>query len=556
MSEPVSLLLNIFIYLLVALLVVPGAKRIGMGPVLGYLLAGVVIGPWGLALIRDAHHIELLSSVATVFLLFLIALQATPERIRMLRELGLLGVSYYGFSVLAILIVALMIGLPFHHALLAGLCLSLSSGALAHDAFKEHYPTGSPLTDTGKRLLLTQSLLVLPIVVLLPLFAFEAAITDGSPWPRVVMGTTLLAVFGFFGHWMLKHGFRYVVSVGLDEVFVAFTLVLIIGLLLLVQWLQLPIELAAFMAGLLLVRSEYGSAVHIALRPFTGLLVGLFFVSAGMEIDFGTFIRKPLETLALVALLLAVKTWVLRNVLRWSSVPRRQRVWLATVLSQGGELALIVLSLAVSYKAMPVKLADQLILVVALSMLTTPILLIIAERRDTVAARRQANTGLQKGETADSQVIIAGFGRVGQVVARLLKNNGFRVAVIDNNPDRFQELRAEGFVGFYGDAARPDLLSAAGASRAAVMVIAVDDSERASELVHRLQRDYPAMTLVCRAFDRSDELRLLEQGADHAYRETIETALLMGEDVLELVGVSPLDAQALTESFRDAEDSS
>lgn len=555
MGEPVSLLLNIFIYLLVALLVVPGAKRIGMGPVLGYLLAGVVIGPWGLALIRDAQHIELLSSVATVFLLFLIALQATPERIRMLRELGLLGVSYYGLSVLAILIVALMIGLPFHHALLAGLCLSLSSGALAHDAFKEHYPTGSPLTDTGKRLLLTQSLLVLPIVVLLPLFAFEAAITDGSPWPRVIMGTMLLAVFGFFGHWMLKHGFRYVVSVGLDEVFVAFTLVLVIGLLLLVQWLQLPIELAAFMAGLLLVRSEYGSAVHIALRPFTGLLVGLFFVSAGMEIDFGTFIRKPLETLALVALLMAFKIWVLRNVLRWSSVPRRQRVWLATVLSQGGELALIVLSLAVSYKAMPEKLADQLILVVALSMLTTPILLIIAERRDTVAARRQANTGLPMGETADSQVIVAGFGRVGQVVARLLKNNGFRVAVIDNNPDRFQELREEGFVGFYGDAARPDLLGAAGALRAAVMVIAVNDPERAAELVHRLRRDYPAMTLVCRAFDRDDERRLLEHGADRAYRETIETALLMGEDVLELVGVSPLDAQALTESFRDAENS-
>ncbi|MEE9322675.1 MAG: cation:proton antiporter [Granulosicoccus sp.] len=556
MGEPVSLLLNIFIYLLVALLVVPGAKRIGMGPVLGYLLAGVVIGPWGLALIRDAQHIELLSSVATVFLLFLIALQATPERIRMLRELGLLGLSYYGLTALVILIVALMIGLPFHHALLAGLCLSLSSGALAHDAFKEHYPTGSPLTDTGKRLLLTQSLLVLPVVVLLPLFAFEAAITDGSPWPRVVMGTMLLAVFGFFGHWMLKHAFRYVVSVGLDEVFVAFTLVLVIGLLLLVQWLQLPIELAAFLAGLLLVRSEYGSAVHIALRPFTGLLVGLFFVSAGMEIDFGTFIRKPLETLALVALLMAVKIWVLRNVLRWSSVPRRQRVWLATVLSQGGELALIVLSLAVSYKAMPEKLASQLILVVALSMLTTPILLIIAERRDKVAARKQANTGLPMGETADSQVIVAGFGRVGQVIARLLKNNGFRVAIIDNNPDRFQELRAEGFVGFYGDAARPDLLSAAGALRAAVMVIAVDDPERAAELVQRLRRDCPAMTLVCRAFDTTGGQRLLEQGADRVYRETIETALLMGEDVLELVGVSPLDAQALTESFRDAEDSS
>lgn len=556
MGEPDSLLLNVFIYLLVALLAVPAAKRLGLGPVLGYLLAGVFIGPWGLALIREADYIQLLSSVATVLMLFLIALQATPARIRLLLGMpGSLGFVQYAITTLVIFLVALVIGLRWHHALIAGLALSFSSGAISIDAFRDRYPGGSSLTSTGKRILLAQSLMMVPLVVVLPLLAFDAIITQGSAWPSVLIGVCVLGVFGFLGHRTLGQVFRLVVNVGLDDVFAAFALVLIIGLLLLVQLLQLPVELAALLAGLLLVRSEYGSAITIALRPFAGLLTGLFFVSIGLGIDFGPFLRKPLETLALVALLVAVKGWVLRSVLRWSSVPRRQRVWLATVLSQGGELGFIILSLVVSYNAMPAKLADQLMMVIALSMLTTPLLLIFAERRDTVPARQQPNTGLTLGESADSQVIVAGYGRVGSVIARLLESNGFRVSAIDNKPERFAALRREGFIGFYGDALRPDLLKAAGALRASVIVIAIDDSERAADLVRRVKRDYPQMSIISRAFNSANRDRLVADGADRAYCETFETALLMGEDVLELVGASPLEAQALTESFRDSDQS-
>ncbi len=553
MSESNSLLLNIFIYLLAGLLAVPSAKRLGLGPVFGYLFAGILIGPWGLALIRDAQHIELFSRVATVLLLFLVALQATPARVhRLLGDLISLGVLQFCLTTLVVTLVGMLIGHPWHHALVAGLALSISSEAVASHAFNERYPTGSPLTETGHQLLLTQSMAMVPVIVFLPLLSLDAAITQGSPWPKVVMGLVVLGGFGIFGHLLLRRVFRYVVSVGLDEVFAAFALLLIIGMLLIVQALDLPLELGALLGGLLLIRSEYGSAIRIAIHPFSGLLVGMFFISTGMQIDFGTFIRKPLETFALVALLVVVKAWIVRNILRYSAVPRRQRIWLATVLAQSGELAFVVIAMAITYQAIPDKLAAQLVLVVALSMLTTPILLFFAARRDNVPARQQTETGIEVGATADSQVIIAGSGRVGRVVARMLQENGFRAVVIDHNPDRFAELRADGFVGFYGDALRPDLLEAAGASQAAVMIIAIDDPEAAADLLKRIRREYPHMILLARAVNTADEHRLLRGGADRAYSETFETALLMGEDTLELVGVSPLDAQALAERFRDA----
>ena len=556
MEESGNFLLNVSIYLVVALIAVPLAKRVGFGPVLGYLVAGVLVGPWGLALIRDAQHIELFSRIATVLLLLLVGLEATPARIRaLLGHVPTLGTWHYPVAVLVVTLVARVIGLPWHHALVSGLALSLSSGAIAAHAFDERFPSGSPLTDVGKRLLLTQSLVLIPIVVFLPLLGFEAAITEGSPWPGIVTALAVVALVAAFGHYALGRAFRVVAGTGLDEVFAAFALLLVIGLLQLVQLLGLPLELGALLAGLLLARSEYGSAIRIALRPFGGLLVGLFFLSVGMAVDFTTFIAKPSETLALVVLLVIVRTWILRTLLRRSAVPRLQRVWLATVLAQGGELGFVVLALAVTTFAVPARLAEQLALVIALSMLVTPILLRLVERREVVPAQQQGNTGLTAGTRADSQVIVAGFGRIGGVVARLLQSNGFRVALVEHDPNRFSELRREGFVGFYGDALRPDLLEAAGAASAAVLVIAIDDPERAEELIRRVRRDQPHLTVVVRAVDAAGRERLLGAGADRAYRETFESALLMGEDVLELVGVAPLEAQTLTESFRDAEES-
>ena len=449
----------------------------------------------------------------------------------------------------------MLIGHPWHHALVAGLALSISSEAVARHAFTERYPTGSAVTDTGYQLLLTQSMLLVPVIVILPLFASETSSLTGDRSFTVIKACIVVGVFGVLAHVMLQQAFRYVVSVGLDEVFAAFAVLLVIGLLLIVDALGLPLELGALLSGLLLIRSEYGAAIRIATYPFTGLLVGMFFISTGMQIDFATFIRKPLETFALVALLVGSKAWIIRNILRYTSVPRRQRIWLATVLAQSGELAFVVIALAVSYQAIPDKLAAQLVLVIALSMLTTPVLLFYAARRDTLPARQQTDTGLAIGAEAESQatsqVIVAGFGRMGRVVAQLLKASGYMTVVIDHNPDRFTQLRTEGFVGFYGNALRPDLLYAAGAERASVLVVAIDDPEAAVELIRLAHREYPQLKLLTRAIDNVGEQRLLRSGADRAYGETFETALLMGEDVLELVGMSPLDAQLISEQYRD-----
>jgi len=548
-----SLLVNAFIFLLVALIAVPIARRAGLGQSVGYLLAGMFIGPWGLAIIRDADTVSVAVRISTFLLLFVVALQATPARIRLLaKDFFSLSMLHFGLTALLVLFVSLLTGVDWQHSLVIGVTLALSSSALANQAFDDSYPSGSPLTETGRRLLLSQNLAVIPILVFIPLLSFAAVATQGSPWPMVLRSLFMVIGFALFGQYLLRHVFRVIAGIGLDEVFAAFALILVIGTLLLARVLDVPLELGAILAGLLLTRSEYGSAINIAIRPFRGLMVGLFFVSIGMTVDFSVFIQKPAQLTILAILLVSIKIWVLRNILRYSSVPRPQRIWLATVLSQSGELAFIVNEYAINYQTITPKIGSYLTLLVALSMLTTPILLIMAHRRGLIPANTQANTGLEVGSVANSQVVIAGYGRIGRVIAQLLKSNGYRTAIIDHNPERFGALRQDDFVGFYGDVMRPDLLTAAGIDNAAILVITIDNSELAEELIAKARREYPGMTIVSSATDAAGKVNLIAQGADRAYAETFETALLMGEDILELIGASPLDAQSMTEAFRDS----
>ena len=554
MGETPGFLFHAFVFLLGALLVVPVTKRLGLGPVLGYFLAGILLGPWGLAVIREPEPIALFEQFTTLVLLFMMAMQATPRRMSALIDGRFtLGFWHLILSFFVIFFVALLTGLAWPEALVCGLALSLSSGAVARHAFTAHYPAGSPLTATGERLLLSQSLLVLPLLLVVPLLGFEAAATEGSRWPMVVRSGVAVVLIGLFGPTLMRHALRYAVSVGLDEVFTALALAIVIFLLLLMQQLGIPMEIGALLAAYLMVRSDYGNAISVATRPFHGLMIGLFFMSVGMTIDFATLFRKPAETLALVVLLVVVKAWVLRTLLRWSAVPRRQRIWLATVLSQGGELAFVIVHFAASWGVIAAKLDAQLMLIVGLSLLTTPLLLKWAAKRDVIPPAQQSNTGIEHGARADSQVVVAGFGRVGKIVCELLARNGYRVAVIEKNPDHFHALRESGFIGLYGDALRPDLLEAAGADRAIAMVIAIDDSERALELAAIVRHQFPNLTVLARGSDPTVCEQLIEAGAERAYSETFETALLIGEDVLEAVGVSPLDAQAYTESYRDAD---
>ncbi len=556
MGETHGLLFHVFVFLLAALLAVPITKRLGLGPVLGYFVAGILIGPWGLAVIREPEPIALFEQFTALVLLFMLAMQATPRRMSALID-GRFSLGFWhlllSFSI--IFLIALLTGLVWTEALVCALALSLSSGAVARHAFAAHYPGGSPLTETGERLLLSQSLTVLPLLLVVPLLGIEAAATEGSRWPMVIRSAVVVVVIGLAGPALLRHALRYAVSVGLDEVFTALALMIVIGLLLFMQLVGVPMEIGALLAAYLMVRSDYGNAVSVATRPFHGLMVGLFFMAVGMTIDFATLFNRPAETLSLVVLLVVVKAWVLRTLLRWSSVPRRQRIWLATVLSQGGELAFVIVHFAASWGVISAKLDAQLMLIVGLSMLTTPWLLYWAAKRDVIPAAQQTNTGIEQGARADSQVVVAGYGRVGQIIASLLQQNGFRVAVIDQNPDKFHALREAGFVGLYGDALRPDLLEAAGAERAVVMVIAIDDAERALELSAIVRHRFPNLTVLARGANASVCEQLTSAGADRAYSETFETALLMGEDVLETVGVSPLEAQAYTESYRDSNES-
>ena len=554
MAENQQLLFQAFVFLLSALLVVPVTKRLGLGPVIGYLLAGIFIGPWGLAVVREPEPIALFEEFTTLVLLFMLGMQATPRRLSALIDGRFtLGFSHLALSFSMFFLIALLTGLAWPESIVAGLALSLSSGAVARHSFNAHYPGGSPLTETGERLLLSQSLMVLPLLLVVPLLGFEAAAIEGSRWPMVLRGAVAVGVIGIAGPVLMRHALRYAVSIGMDEVFTALALLIVVGLLLLMQLLDVPMAIGALLAAYLMGRSDYGNAISVAIRPFHGLLIGLFFMAIGMTINFSTLFDKPIKSLALVVLLVVVKAWVFRTLLRWSAVPRRQRHWLATVLSQGGELAFVTIHFAASWGVISAKLDGQLMVMVSLSMLTTPLLLYWAAKRDVIPPAQQTNTGVEQGTRADSQVVIAGFGRVGKIVAKLMGENGFRVAVIDSNPDQFHALREAGFIGFYGDALRPDLLEAAGADRAVVMVIAIDDTERALELAGIVRHRFPNLTVLARGANTLACEQLLALGVHRAYSETFESALLMGEDVLESVGVSPLDAQAYTEAFRDAD---
>lgn len=554
MADTPQLLFYAFVFLLGALLVVPVTKRLGLGPVLGYLLAGILLGPWGLAVVREPEPIALFEEFTTLVLLFALAMQATPRRLSALVDGRFtLGFSHLLLSFSLLFFIALSTGRSWPEAVVTGLALSLSSGAVARHAFNAHYPGGSPLTETGESLLLSQSLLVLPLLLVVPLLGFEAAAVEGSRWPMVLRAAVAVGVIGFAGPVLIRHALRYAVSIGLDEVFTALALLIVIGMLLLMQLLSVPLAIGALLAAYLMGRSDYGNAISVAMRPFHGLMIGLFFMAIGMTINFAPLFDKPINTLSLVVVLVVVKAWVFRTLLRWSAVPRRQRHWLATVLSQGGELAFVIIHFAANWGVISAKLDGQLMLIVSLSMLTTPLLLYWAAKRDVIQPAQQTNTGVKQGTKADSQVVIAGFGRVGQIVAKLMGENGFRVAVIDSNPDQFHALREAGFIGFYGDALRPDLLEAAGADRAIVMVIAIDDTERALELAGIVRHRFPNLTILARGANSLACEQLIALGADRAYSETFESALLMGEDVLESIGVSPLDAQAYTEAFRDAD---
>lgn len=551
MSEH-GLLGNALIYLAAAVLVVPLAKRLGIGAVLGYLIAGVIIGPAGYSLITNVEDILHFSEFGVVLLLFLIGLELNPRRLWSMRRV-ILGTG--GGQVVATTLllwgVGWSLGLSGNTALIVGMGLSLSSTALALQTLTERNLLTTPGGHHGFATLLFQDIAVVPMLALIPLLGADSGEASGDPFIGSLKVIAVIIAIVVGGHYLTRPVFRYIAKTQLREIFTAFSLLLVIGIALLMQQIEMSMALGAFLAGVLLAESEYRHELEVEIEPFKGLLLGLFFISVGMSIDFSLLWSQPALILGLVVGLVTCKglvLWLLARVV----LPARQRPLFSIVLSQGGEFAFVLFAVAASAGVLTQTITDQLVLVVALSMVTTPLLLLLNERlfepRNRVPDRELAD------ETIDEQynpVIIAGFGRFGRVVGRLLHANQIGTTILDHDPDHIEHVREYGYKVYYGDISRVDILRSAGAEQAKLLILAVDDLEAGLRVIDTIKEEFPQLTIMARARDMVHAFELKQRGVEVFQRELFESALSLGEQALKGLGFGAYRARRAKLDFRD-----
>jgi glutathione-regulated potassium-efflux system ancillary protein KefC len=545
-----SLLQDAVVYLGAAVLCVPLASRLKLGSVLGYLGAGCAIGPFGLALVRDPASTLHFAEIGVVLMLFVIGLELDPKRLWSMRRAVFGGGALQLFACgLALGTLCLVIGLPWQAALVAGFSLALSSTAVAVQTMSERNLRPAPIGRTAFAILLFQDIAAIPLIALVPMLALAPAETaSGSElWGALRVLGAVVAVF-VIGRFLTRPVLRMIARTGLREVFTAFTLLLVLGIADLMARAGVSMALGAFLAGVLLAGSEYRHALETDIEPFKGLLMGLFFIAVGMSIDFGLIQSEPVLVLALLLGFQLIKGGVLRAIAGPLAVAPEQRWLFALLLAQGGEFAFVVFGIARSARLLPGNWDALLTLAVALSMALTPLALLLYDRLLVGQTARQREDDAI--DEADSPVIIAGFGRFGQIVGRLLFASGIKATVLDHDPDQIELLQRFRFRVHYGDATRTDLLHAAGAGRARVLVNAIDDPATSIALVEAVREHFPGLRIVARARNVGHYLELRRRGVSVVERETFEAALVVGRRALEVLGVGRYEAKERADRFR------
>lgn len=543
-----SMLLDALVYLAAAVLCVPLAKRFGLGAVLGYLIAGAIIGPWGLSFVENVESILHFSEFGVVLMLFVIGLELEPKRLfSMRKEVFGGGALQLGLCGAAMMLAGLALGLDWRAALVAGLALALSSTAIAMATMAERNFTATPTGRSAFAILLFQDIAAIPLLAAVPLLAAQADTPDSPAWQRALIAFAAIAGVVVIGRYLTRPALRLVASTQLREVFTAFALLLVIGIAQLMSLAGLSMALGAFLAGVLLAGSEYRHALESDIEPFKGLLLGLFFISVGMSIDFGLLATKPGQVVLLLAGFLALKLATLWIVARLIGITTRQRWLFAALLSQGGEFAFVVFAAARTANVISREWDALLTIAVALSMAATPLLLLL---RDWLDARHAGEQ--READVIDAQetVIIAGFGRFGQIIGRMLFANGVRAVVLDHDPDQIEMLRKFGYKVFYGDATRLDLLEAAGAGRAKLLINAIDDVDDNLALTDRMREHFPGVRMIARARNVSHYVELRTRGVEVIERETFESALKTGRHALEALGIDRYRSREMADAFR------
>ncbi|MCG3732239.1 glutathione-regulated potassium-efflux system protein KefB [Vibrio cincinnatiensis] len=541
-------LTNAAVFLTAAVVVaVPIAQRLGLGAILGYLLAGIVIGPWGLKLITDVNAILRFAEFGVVLLLFLIGLSLNPHRLWQMRGpiIGLGGSQMLLTS--AVLSSALILyGVSWQASVVVGLLLAQSSTAIALRTIDEMRLT---LSDTGRVVFavsLFQDLAVIPTLALLSLLAGS---TIGDGWQFVWMISAITALL-VVGHFALQPLFRWIVNSQVRELFTVAALLLVISIALLMDTLGLSMALGAFLAGVLLAESEFRHELSVTIEPFKGLLLGLFFIAVGMSVDIDLLTERWATITLAVMALISIKMAIMYGLVKVAHIRSKARSRSALLLSQGGEIGFVILTAASDEQLISSQQSALLILVISVSMMTTPFLL----KLQSIWYRRTLNNEEEKldesFEKQNPQVIIAGFGRFGQIVGRLMYANKIKITVLESDASQIKLLRKYGYKVFYGDATHLELLRSAGAEQAQAIVICTDDPDEVMRIVGLCQQHFPQLKILARARSRVEAYQLLNQGIHGYSRETFLGALDLGRQVLTELGMHPYQAKRAEAHFR------
>ncbi|HEV2514359.1 MAG TPA: monovalent cation:proton antiporter-2 (CPA2) family protein [Devosia sp.] len=562
----INLLLAIFVLLAATVLLVPLFKWAGLGTILGYLAAGVLIGPYGLALVSDTDLIHQIAEFGIVMMLFLIGLEVDGTELwRMRNKVFGLGLTQMAATTVVVALLARLIGFVWADALVVGLALAMSSTAIAMQSVDQRNITK---TDTGRAslaILLVQDVAVIPILAIIPLLTtmggspIEAigenvieAVDNPIDWwiAFVVVGAFAAALLG--SRFVIRPLMSWLARTRVPEAFTAFALALVIGAALVTESFGLSPALGAFLGGVLLADSEYRHELESNLQPFKGLLLGLFFITVGMSIAFKVVIENPLLVLALVVALIGLKMLVLFVLATFFKMHVAERLLLAVLLSQAGEFAFVILQFARTAGNLSGPEVELLTVVVALSMATTPFLIFLYDRLWAPRLNRNDDPELPPGPDVPNphdRVIVLGYGRFGQIVTRLLRAQGFEMTLIDDDPAQIELVKRFGVKVFYGDGGRLEILRAAGADKARMIVIAVAGGERILGIAELIRRNYPDIIVAARAVDRSHAHDLMALGVQVIERETFRAAIKLGEHALVALGRPRKEAHRVAEAF-------
>lgn len=552
-----------FVYLAAAVVAVPISKRAGLGSVLGYLLAGILIGPHVLGWAGKGEDVAHMAEFGVIMMLFLIGLELQPKLLWKLRIpiMGLGSLQVAGTAAVAALGAA-WLGLPWKAAVAIGLILAMSSTAIVLQSLQEKGLNRTAGGQSAFSVLLFQDIAVIPILALMPFLASGIApggsgesahggVASLSPWLQAL--SVLAAVVGVIagGRFLARPIFRFIAGTRLREVFTAFALLLVVGITLLMQKVGMSPALGAFLAGVMLADSEYRHELESDIEPFKGLLLGLFFITVGAGVDLPFISGHPLLVCGLVIAILLAKATVLFALGSVFRLERAQSILLAIALCQVGEFAFVLLGLTTQFQVLDGEIVRLLVASVALSMVATPPLLILLEKailpKFTKTSPKREEDRI---EPEGAAVIIAGFGRMGNMIGRVLEINGVRTTVLDHNAEVVEVVRKLGLRAYYGDASRLDLLHSAGADKAKVFIVAIDEPAKAIAIAEAVRRHFPHLEILCRAKERDDGYILVNKGFQYVFRETMGTSLDMAFQALRLTGFRGHHAHRVVEAFR------